>query len=397
MKIGSINYQLFIYTSKTNTKGYAPVYCKLFYGNKLKLLSTGVSIQPCNWDIIKYQVYPKDEINRNILEIWKLKLHKLLLDCYFNNTPVDLNHIALQLTNKTSALFPKLEYGFIEIYKVFITNTSNQPQVQRRTIQKYNTVLNTLVTFLINTYGKKDIPLHDLKLKHLLEYEEYCLAVLKHKQITVNKSIQGLKQIIKYAIGHDYLNKDPWLMFKPKGVHTEILYLKKEQLSAILNANGLCERLEKVKDCFIFSCYSGLAYSEISSINTNNIIIKNDVSWISMKRKKTHKNFLIPMLPPAKKIWDKYEGVLPVLSNQKYNAYLKELAVVLSLDVHLTTHLARKTFTTTVLLENNIPLKVASALLGHSNTKITEKHYAEVTNDLLEQHVHNLIELFKAL
>jgi len=113
-----------------------------------------------------------------------------------------------------------------------------------------------------------------------------------------------------------------------------------------------------------------------------------------MKRQKTHKNFLIPMLPPAQTIWNKYDGILPVLSNQKYNEYLKELAIEINLNAHLTTHLARKTFTTTVLLGNNIPLKVASTLLGHSNTKITEKHYAEVTNDLLDQHVGSLFDIF---
>ena len=101
------------------------------------------------------------------------------------------------------------------------------------------------------------------------------------------------------------------------------------------------------------------------------------------------------MLPPAHKIWDKYNGELPVLSNQKYNEYLKEVASAINLSAHLTTHLARKTFTTTVLLGNNIPLKVASTLLGHSNTKITEKHYAEVTNDLLDQHVGSLFDIFK--
>ena len=90
-----------------------------------------------------------------------------------------------------------------------------------------------------------------------------------------------------------------------------------------------------------------------------------------------------------------YDGKLPVISNQKFNTYLKQISDIIGLNVHLTTHLARKTFTSTVLLGNNIPLKVASTLLGHSNNKTTEKHYAEVSNDLLEQHVASLFDIFK--
>jgi integrase len=178
-------------------------------------------------------------------------------------------------------------------------------------------------------------------------------------------------------------------------VITNIVYLTKDQLHVLETATIISEKLAKVRDCFIFSCYSGLAYAEIAAITNDNIVVKNNINWITMKRKKTQRSFLIPMLPPALAIWDKYEANLPVLSNQKYNKNLKELATLLNLNVNLTTHLARKTFTTTVLLGNNIPLKVASTLLGHSNTRITEKHYAEVTNDLLEQHVESLFDIFK--
>ncbi len=396
MKIGSIHYQLFIYKSKINNKGTAPLYCKLIFEKKIKLVSTGISVNPKYWDASKLRITSKDDLNNNLFEIWKQKLHKLLFEIYSNDLTINLDKIVEVLNGKSNVIAPNTAAGFLEIYNIFITSAKKQigEQYTYRTVQKFITIFNTIEVFFKKTYNRNDIPINELKLKHLLEYEEYCLIIFKHKQITVNKSIQMLKQIIKYAMGHEYLDRDPWMLHKAKSVIIEIVYLTKDQLNVIETANNLPEKLANVRDCFIFSCYSGLAYAEIASISKSNLIIKNNITWIHMKRKKTQRSFLIPMLPPAKIIWNKYDGKLPVLSNQKYNKNLKELAAYLNLNVNLSTHLARKTFTTTVLLGNNIPLKVASSLLGHSNTRITEKHYAEVTNDLLEQHVNNLYNIF---
>lgn len=396
MKIGSINYQLFVYKSKTNRKGLAPIYCKLFYGDQLKIISTSIKVNPSDWDGNKYQIV-NDALKSNILELWKQKLHKQLLDIYSHDHEVNLQQIANLLLCKPEHYNTVVKtMGYVEVYNLYISQAYKAvgEQLQKRTVQKYITVCNSFKDFVKQYYNSKDIILSDLRLKHLLEYEEFCLSVLKHKQVTINKSVQLLKQIIKYALGREYVDKDPWLLHKSKNVTTTIVYLTKDQLACVENAGNLPEKLTKVRDCFIFSCYSGLAYAEIAALSMDNIMVKNGITWITMKRQKTHKNFLIPMLPPAQKIWNKYEGVLPVLSNQKYNEYLKELATEIKLNAHLTTHLARKTFTTTVLLGNNIPLKVASTLLGHSNTKITEKHYAEVTNDLLDQHVGSLFDIF---
>lgn len=397
MKIGSIRYQFFIYKAKVNLKGRAPIYCKLLFDGKIKLLSTGISIYQHHWDATKYCISSKDELNKKIFEVWKNKLTKLLFDIYIKETPADLENIASVLSGKTTVTTGDKTAGFLKVFNTFITTAKKQigEQYTYRTVQKFITIYNTVDEFFIKTYSLKDIPIDQLKLKHLLEYEEYCLIQFKHKQITVNKSVQMLKQIIRYAIGHEYLDRDPWMLHKSKNVIIEIVYLNKLQLDTIKNAINLSEKLSKTRDCFIFSCFSGLAYAEIAAITKDSIVVKNNINWISMKRKKTQRSFLIPMLPPAQVIWDKYIGELPVLSNQKYNKNLKELAAHLHLNVNLSTHLARKTFTTTVLLGNNIPLKVASTLLGHSNTRITEKHYAEVTNDLLEQHVGSLFEIFK--
>jgi len=280
MKIGSINYQLFIYKSKTNRKGLAPIYCKLFYGDHLKIISTSIKVNPSDWDGNKYQIV-NDALKSNILELWKQKLHKQLLDIYSHDHEVNLQQIANLLLCKPEHYNTVVKtMGYVEVYNLYISQAYKAvgEQLQKRTVQKYITVCNSFKDFVKQYYNTKDIILSDLRLKHLLEYEEFCLSVLKHKQVTINKSVQLLKQIIKYALGREYVDKDPWLLHKSKNVTTTIVYLTKDQLACVENAGNLTEKLTKVRDCFIFSCYSGLAYAEIAALSMDNIIVKNGIT-----------------------------------------------------------------------------------------------------------------------
>ena len=198
MKIGSINYQLFIYKSKTNRKGLAPIYCKLFHGEHLKIISTGIKVNPSDWDGNKYQIV-NDTLKSNILELWKQKLHKLLLDVYTHDHDVNLQQIANLLLCKPEHFNKVVKtMGYVEVYNLYISQAYKTvgEQLQKRTVQKYITVCNSFKDFVKQYYNTKDIVLSDLRLKHLLEYEEFCLSVLKHKQVTINKSV--LDQPPKY-------------------------------------------------------------------------------------------------------------------------------------------------------------------------------------------------------
>ncbi len=397
MKIGSISYRLFLRQSISEEKDLYTIYCKLIQGNEIKVISTGIRVPKEAWVAKKYSIKHAFNTECYLLEAWKIKLHKKLLDAYSTNQNNTIIDIVIFMNPTKSAYEANRTKGFLEVFRMFTAKAKQLigKEYNRATVYKFDSTITAFSAFLLHHYQKNDIILDKVRLKHLLEYEEYAAMVLKHKTATINKTIQRLKQIIKYAIGHDYLDKDPWTMHKSKSVQHLIVYLSKEQLDLLLHARMSLLTLEKVKDCFVFSCFTGLAYAEIAAISKENIILKNNIPWICMQRQKTKKSFLIPMLPPAFTIWKKYEGVLPVFTNQRYNLYLKEIMQELRINIHLTTHVARKTFTSTVLLGNNIPLKVASTLLGHSDSKITEKYYAEVSNDLLEQHAEALFNIFK--
>jgi integrase/recombinase XerD len=245
--------------------------------------------------------------------------------------------------------------------------------------------------FITKFYKRKDVRLKDLDLKFIQDLEYFFKTVLMLKQATVYRSIQSVKKIIQFAISENYLQKDSFHLYKNKKHKTIIVYLTDEELKW-LEKHTFCQpRLQQVKDLFIFCCYTGLAYAEMSSLTTKNIEIGFDGNeWIQMIRKKTNGKISVAVLPKAKEILEKYNNELPSISNQRFNSYLKEISAFLSIDKKLTHHIARKTFATTVMLFNNVPMEIVSELLGHSNMNVTQSHYGKVVQKKVSDEINKL-------
>jgi integrase len=129
----------------------------------------------------------------------------------------------------------------------------------------------------------------------------------------------------------------------------------------------------------------------MSTLSTKNIEIGFDgKEWIQMVRKKTNRKISIPILPKAREILDKYNESLPGISNQKFNSYLKEISELIGINKKLTHHIARKTFATTVLLFNNVPMEIVSELLGHTNMNVTQAHYGKVVQKKVSDEISKL-------
>jgi len=189
--------------------------------------------------------------------------------------------------------------------------------------------------------------------------------------------------VVKFAIGHDYLDKDPFLMYRAKSFKKEVVFLSVEELKRLEKSTFEIKRLEVIKDCFVFCCYTGLAFKEMISLRQEHIVKGYDgENWIKMKRQKTQKELSIPLLPKAKKILRRYRSdgdqLLPMTSNARFNGYLKEIADVVGIEKRLTHHVARRTFATTVLLFNDVPMEVVSELLGHTKLATTQQSYGKI-------------------
>ncbi len=363
---------------KKNNK--APIYCRLTYNKSRKQFATGIFVEPKYWNNIKQKILPVTEVNtllNNKLSLIYQKIDTafLMLQILPNDFDVD------DIYRKYKGEDFKEEISILGAYDLHNEKTRKLIGIDFNELSwsRYVESRSKVALFITKTYKRRDVRLKDLDLKFIKDLEYFFKTELKLKQATVYRSIQRVKKIIQFAIAENYLQKDPFHLYKNKKYKTVIVYLTDEELKRLEKHTFSQVRLQQVKDLFIFCCYTGLAYTEMSSLTTNNIEVGFDGNeWIEMIRKKTNRKISVPVLPKAKEILEKYDNVLPKISNQKFNSYLKEISVLLGIDKKLTHHIARKTFATTVLLYNNVPMEIVSELLGHSNMNITQAHYGKV-------------------
>lgn len=255
------------------------------------------------------------------------------------------------------------------------------------TLERYKTSLKHTIEFLQWKYNLSDIDIKKIDHAFVTEYEFYLRSVRKCNNNTAVKYIKNFGKIIRICIANGWLDKSPFVNYKSKVKEVKRAFLVEEEIQILASKDFATERLNQVKDIFLFSCFTGLAYIDVKKLTKNNITIGIDGErWIYTNRQKTDTRSNIPLLPMAEEIIAKYkehpqclnEGrLLPVLSNQKMNAYLKEMADVCGINKELTFHIARHTFATTVTLTNGVPIESVSKMLGHKNLRTTQ-HYAKI-------------------
>ena len=199
--------------------------------------------------------------------------------------------------------------------------------------------------------------------------------------------MQTLRMIIIEAKNNGWIFHDPFTNYRIRLKKVDRGYLTEEELQRILQKKMQCGRLEQVRDIFIFSCFTGLAYIDVQNLTKENIRTSFDGKlWIMTHRHKTQTPVNVPLLKVPQMLLKKYEGtlpdgrLLPVLSNQKLNSYLKEIADLCGIEKNITFHLARHTFATTMTLAKGVPIETVSKMLGHTNI-VTTQIYARITND----------------
>tara|TARA_R110002126_G_scaffold124451_5_gene266555 strand:+ start:155 stop:1345 length:1191 start_codon:yes stop_codon:yes gene_type:complete len=377
---------------KTNKKGQCPIKCRITFLKSRKEFSTGIFINPDYWDSGKQKASPQNKENtilNNKLSLIHQQIDKAFLMLQILPNEFDVDDIYRKYKGEDS----KEEITILGAYDLHNQKTEKLIGIDFNKLSwsRYVESRRKVALFITKFYKRKDVKLNDLDLKFIQDLEYFFKTELNLKQATVYRSIQRVKKIIQFAISENYLKKDPFHLYKNKKHKTVIIYLTDVELKKLEKHNFSQVRLQQVKDMFIFCCYTGLAYTEMSTLTTKNIEIGFDgKEWIQMIRKKTNRKISIPILPKAREILDKYDDNLPTLSNQKFNSYLKEISELVGINKKLTHHTARKTFATTVLLFNNVPMEIVSELLGHSNMNVTQSHYGKVVQRKVSEEVSKL-------
>lgn len=255
------------------------------------------------------------------------------------------------------------------------------------TAERYRTTKKHVEHYIQLEYNVDDIPVKEVNHKFITGLEYYLKTERSCSHNTAIKYITNFKKIIRLAYANDWINKDPFFNWKAKLKVVDREFLSKEEIQKMIKKEFHIKRLDQVKDIFIFCCYTGLAYADVKKLSKDDVVIGIDGErWIKTKRAKTDTRSNIPILPTAETIIEKYkedmdiisgDKLLPVLSNQKMNAYLKEIADLCDISKNLTFHLARHTFATTITLTNGVPIESVSKMLGHKSLKTTQ-HYAKI-------------------
>ena len=390
------NYKLavlfFLKRNRINKIGKCPIRCRITFLKNRKEFSTGIFINPDHWESGKQKASPPSTENtllNNKLSLIYQQIDKAFLMLQILPNDFDVDDIYRKYKGEDS----KEEITILGAYDLHNDKTKKLIGIDFNQLSwsRYVESRRKVALFITKIYNRKDIKLKDLDLKFIKDLEYFFKTELKLRQATVYRSIQRVKKIIQFAIAENYLKKDPFHLYKNKKYKTVIVYLTDEELQRFENYTFSQVRLQQVKDLFIFCCYTGLTYTEMTTLTTNNIEVGFDGNeWIQMIRKKTNRVISVPVLPKAKEILEKYGNELPKISNQKFNSYLKEISALLSIDKKLTHHIARKTFATTVLLYNNVPMEIVSELLGHSNMNITQAHYGKIVQRKVSDEMKNL-------
>ena len=284
-------------------------------------------------------------------------------------------------------------------------NTELKHTLEYGTFKNYLTTQKYVELFLKDSLKTKDIFLSQLNYKFIYDFEMFLKSYQPkdhHKQCgqnTAMKHIERFRKIINLAIKYEWLQRDPFAKFKPTFTKTSREFLTAQELQRLENKEFSISRIQYVKDLFVFSCYTGLAYIDVMQLKASNLAIGIDgMHWIYTNRQKTDDSVRIPLLPAAYSIIEKYktspkalaeETLFPNISNQKLNSYLKEIADVCSIDKNMTFHMARHTFATTVTLTNGMPIETVSKLLGHNSIRTTQI-YAKVVETKVSNDMQNL-------
>jgi integrase/recombinase XerD len=382
--------------NRKNKKNQSPLFCRLTLNGNRKQLSTGINIESEHWDS-KNQVILKSHksaiLYNSELDKIKSKVSNIYMILRLQENPYSVEDIHDKYLGKE---LKKSEF-VLSYYKQYLSKIKKLVglEIKDNTYNKFVYVGNHLEAFLKWKYKKADYPLQDLSLQFLNDFDYYLKTEKKQEQITINKTIQRLRTPIKQAISEGYLDRDPFILHKSKTVRKTVIFLTTAELKTLEDAVFQQKRLIVIQDLFIFCCYTGLAYNEMTHLSKQNIQIGfDDVNWIQMKREKTQRQISIPILPKAQEIIEKYSNdtnlVFPSISNQKFNSYLKEIADITGIEKRLTHHIARKTFASTVLLYNDVPMEIVSELLGHSNMLITQESYGKVVQKKVSEAIKNL-------
>ena len=382
----------YLKSEQVDRNGESSVMARLSINNQRISLSTGKTISKERWiftnSLRKVLKLEKEKVLKHYLDLYYLNAEKKFNELYKTDPEISLEVLKNELNGKPKE--KPSQITIIEIldrYNKYFKKKVIAGERSKSSLQKYLRCKEILLAFL-KKYAVEDIEVQEMihafifELEEFLKYESNFKGKIGIKNNSVVKYMKMYKTACNYSIKLDLLAKNPFNIYDGKLSIKDAIFLTQHELNSIENKKISINRLDKVRDIFLFCCYTGYAPVDAVDLTEKNLFEDNKGNlWLMANRAKTEVRENVPVLPPALFIIEKYrkqqDGLIPKISNQKMNAYLKEIADLCGINKNLTWYVSRHTFATTVTLGNGVRLENVSAMMGHTNIKQTQ-HYAKV-------------------
>lgn len=391
MKKNTFKVLFYLRGNHVNKDGTSAIMIRITVDGEMEQLSSKLYVDPKLWDTRAGRAIGRSakilELNSRLNDI------QVILKDHYYDIQRRHGYVTAEMVRNAYMGITQREESLLKLYEQHLEDTKKLVGLSKAdpTYRKYERMYRRVVEFMKKKYNITDIPLREIRYQFIVDLEFFLRTEYKYSQNTTYKCMKFFKQVINKAIRAGLITVDPFNGYKISIERVDRGFLSEDDLTKMMSKTFASKRLEQVRDIFIFACFTGLAYIDLANLRVDNIQKMFDGRlWIVTHRQKTNTKVTVPLLPPAIKILKKYEGefvdgkILPIITNQKMNCYLKEIAEICGIEKNLTFHLARHTFATTMTLGKGVPIETVSKMLGHTNVQTTQI-YARITNDKISK------------
>ena len=383
----------------SKTTNLAPIYARITINGKRVEISTGKSTQLEKWIVNVGRVKGHSEEARTInkcLDNTNIRLDNIYQDLLKSKEFVSASDVKNSFLGKD-----KIQHSLLGLFDSHNEQLKQQigKGYSEGTYKRYLITVRHLKAFMKKYFSKQDFVVEELDYAFISNFEYFLKTDKGIGHNATMKYLKNLKKVVALARKYRWIDHDPFAGFKITQIEVNKEFLTKEEISKIIEKELGLTRLAQVRDVFIFCCYTGLSFADVKKLTMEAIQIGLDGElWIMINREKTGVQSYIPLLPEAKLIVEKYNNeiiinttgkLFPISSNQKTNAYLKEIGDLCGIKKNITFHMARHTFATTITLSNGVSIESVSSMLGHKSIRTTQI-YAKVVREKISMEMKEL-------
>lgn len=374
-----------------------PIIARITVNGEKCTINTQLKCQSDLWNVKEYKVEGKTSeaaFTNDTLNQIKARLNQI----YFQHSLCD-GDVTPEMIKDIYTGVAYSKRHLISYFSIHNENFRKQVNVSRSqaSYQKYEAIRKHLVDFLQSTKGIEDIPLYKVNHQFICEFEIYLRTVSGCNHNSTAKFMQLFKRIIILALKNGIIKNDPFQEYQIKLKQTNRTFLTIDEVKSIMKQELPYERLELVRDLFLFAVFTGIAFVDVKNLSKSHLHTAVDGhQWLRFERWKTKEMSNIRLFEVPARLIEKYsdpkrETLFPMLSNQKVNQYLKEIAEVCGVEKRITYHCGRHTMATTIAFSNGMPMESLAKLLGHKNIRTTQL-YARITDTKLNADMESLEE-----